>query len=390
MNYHELISKWLDGTISSEEKTHLKTWVSANEVNLSIFKKRIREYNKETASTFDFEKGFSTFNARLSAKKRNRKRLLYGLSFATLGILLVLGGLELLNPPFSTNKAEPIVSGIDTDQEPIEHITITLADGSTKILSSNGSEVLTDADGNIIADKNRGELSFQSKNQNRYMPVVYNEIYIPYGQTFKLKLSDGTSVWLNAGSRLKFPTNFNNDSLVNRTVFLEGEGFFDVTENKKKPFLVKTQGLTVKVLGTQFNVSSYQNEETIATTLVEGKVSINESNAPSNEINLTPSFQANYKKSESNFSKAKVQTELYTAWMQNKLIIDNLKFSEILVKLERIHQVKFQNNAQHLNNEVFKGEFENESIESILNTISLSTPFNYTINQNTITIKSKS
>ncbi|CAM4285657.1 FecR family protein [Zobellia roscoffensis] len=390
MNYDELISKWLKGSITSEEREHLNTWVSESDANLNAFKKQIREAEQDKAASFDFKNGLSNFNAKISSKTRKRKRLILALPFAAIVVGLVFLALQMTGLLVSPNKLEQAPSEATTVQKLHKNITITLADGSTKTLNSTGNEVLTDAQGNIIADKSINELSFNTKNSPKSKSVVYNEIYIPHGQTFKIRLSDGTSVWLNAGSKLKFPTSFNNDSLTTRTVFLEGEGFFDVTKNKKKPFLVVTQGLEVKVLGTQFNLSSYQTDKNVSTTLVEGKVTISESNKPDNEIELTPNFQANYKKSENNFSKAKVDTALYTAWMENKLIIDNLKFSEILVKLERAHQVKFLNRAQHLNNEVFKGEFDNESIEAILHTISLSTPFKYTINQNTITIESKS
>ncbi|WP_276168093.1 FecR family protein [Zobellia alginiliquefaciens] len=389
MNYDELISKWLKGNITSEEREHLNLWVSASDANMALLKKRIKESQPTGKLSFDSKTALVKFNAKISTQRRRRKHLVLALPYTAVIVILVFLGLEMKGSLFSSNPKEPISKTVAAPNLQ-ENITIILADGSTRTLSSDGNEILTDAQGNIIADKNTNALNFSDQHNSGSQQVVYNEIYIPHGQTFKIRLSDGTSVWLNAGSKLKFPTSFKNDSLHTRTVFLEGEGFFDVTQNKKKPFLVVTQGVEVKVLGTQFNLSSYETDENIATTLIEGKVTLSESNKPDNEIELSPTFQANYKKSENNFSKTKVDTSIYTAWMENKLIIDNLKFSDILIKLERVHQVKFLNNAKHLNNEVFKGEFENETIEAVLNTISLSTPFEYTIDQNTITIESKS
>ena len=201
----------------------------------------------------------------------------------------------------------------------------------------------------------------------------------------RLKLSDGTLVWLNAGSKLRFPQSF-VDADKNRMVYLEGEAFFDVAKNRERPFIVNTQEVDVKVLGTKFNISSYDTDDYIATTLVEGSVGVYETRTPENGIYLTPSFQANYDKFGNNFSKTEVDTDIYTAWMQDRLVIDNLKFSEILVRLERRYSVKFVNKAESLNDEIYKGEFVNEDIESVLKTISLSTPFKYEINQNVITI----
>lgn len=169
-------------------------------------------------------------------------------------------------------------------------------------------------------------------------------------------------------------------------VYLEGEAFFEVSENKNHPFIVNTQEVDIKVLGTKFNVSSYDTDENIATTLVEGAVSVYETRSPENEILLSPNFQANYHKFGNSFEKTKVNTDNYTAWMQGRLIIDNLKFSEILQRLERRYAVKFVNNAVGLENEIYKGEFTDEKIESVLKTISLSTPFRFEINQNIITI----
>ncbi|CAZ96471.1 FecR family protein [Zobellia galactanivorans] len=388
MNYHKLISKWLKGSISTDERQHLQAWVHKSDANMDLFKKCIREWQHQQSPNFDPQTGFAGFKAKISAKKRKIKRLVSAIPYALALLILIVLGIQITGT--QSNKTKPTPSQISTRDTPKEKITLTLADGSTQILSGHGNEILTDAQGNIIADKDTDVLSFNASQDQDQNSNAYNEIYIPHGQTFKLRLSDGTKVWLNAGTKLKFPSNLNSEALTARTVFLDGEAYFDVTKNEKKPFLVVTQNVAVKVLGTQFNLSSYDTDENIATTLIEGKVSMFESDSPDNEIELSPSFQAKYKKTESSFSKVKVDTEQFTAWMHNKLIIDNLKFSEILTKLERLHQVKFLNKAEHLNNEVFKGEFENETIEAVLNTISLSTPFNYTRNQNLITIESKS
>ena len=167
--------------------------------------------------------------------------------------------------------------------------------------------------------------------------LVFNEIYVPYGQTFNLTLSDGTKVWLNAGTRLRFPQNLKT-STQNRIVYLDGEAFFDVTKDEKRPFIVNAENLDIEVLGTQFNVSAYKSDGQIATTLVEGAVNVYEDSNPDTKVLLSPSYQAAFVKEKGTLTKEKVDTRIYTGWMENRLIIDNLSFKQIIDKLERTHK----------------------------------------------------
>ena len=293
----------------------------------------------------------------------------------------------LVKQQFSNDDTNATISVIDKQEALPEgnEIIIKMADGTTKILNSNGSDAVTDINGKVIANQGGNSMVFNNGNELTETQAIFNEVYIPYGQTFKLTLSDGTLVWLNAGSKLRFPQKF-IDSDKERIVYLEGEGFFEVAKNKEVPFIVNTQEVDIKVLGTKFNISSYETDHSIATTLVEGSVSVYETRMPENNLLLIPNFQASYNKFKNDFSKKEVDTKMFTAWMEDRFVIDNLTFSEILVKLERRHHVKFVNNTKNLGDEIYKGEFENEGIESILETISLSTPFEYEIQHNIITI----
>ncbi len=385
-NYDLLIDKFINRTISTEERQVLEEWVLENEANRTIFKNRIKNSGQEFSTNFDSGLAYQRFSNIVKSKKETPNLFSTLLKYAAvIAILLTIGFFakqELLD-----DISEPSIAIVDNQEKvPIgNEILIKLADGTTKILNSEDNEVVTDSNGNIIANQGGNSLVFDEVDELTNTEQIFNEVYIPYGHTFKLTLSDGTMVWLNAGSKLRFPQKFVNSD-KERIVYLEGEAFFDVTENKEQPFIVNTQEVDIKVLGTKFNISSYETDDLIATTLVEGSVSIYETRMPENSLLLTPSFQANYNKFGNNFSKSKVDTNTYTAWMENRLVIDNLKFSEILVKLERRHHVKFINKVQDLNNEIYKGEFDNEGIESILKTIALSTPFKYEIEHNIITI----
>lgn len=384
--YHLLIDKFIAGTISTKERETLERWVLQREANMSFFKSRLKESSRRLSADFDADAAYQRFSETLKSRGNGTRPFRMVLKYAAVIVLLLSIGFlakRQLFPGSSVISTKVVDTG---EQLPIgNEIMIKLADGTAKVLNSEGNETVTDTQGNIVATQDGNALTFDTSKESAGKVPIYNEVYIPYGQIFKLALSDGTLVWLNSGSKLRFPQRF-VDADSTRMVYLEGEAFFEVAENRNKPFVVNTQELDIKVFGTQFNISSYETETHIATTLVEGSVGVYESRSPENGIRLIPSFQANYDKFGNSFSKAKVDTDIYTAWMQDRLVIDNLKFSEILVKLERRYAVKIVNKAESLNDEIYKGEFVSEDIESVLETISLSTPFNYEINQNVITI----
>ena len=385
-NYQLLIDKFMDNTISSEERKALEEWVWENETNMTIFKNYVKENYIKITADFDSDLAYKKFLKTVKSKKNSSNRFYTLLKYAAVFTVLLTVGF-VAKKILISNASQTSIKVVENEKQIYlgNDILIKLADGTTKILSSDGNDVVSDANGNVVANVDRNSITFDSSPELEKTITSYNEIFIPNGEIFKLKLSDGTLVWLNAGSKLRFPQSFENND-ENRTVYLEGEAFFEVRKNENKPFIVNTQEVDVKVLGTKFNITSYENDDYIATTLVEGSVSVYENRTPDNGVILTPSFQASYNKFGNKFSKEKVDTDNYTAWINNRLVINNLRFSEILVKLERRYSVKFINNAENLNDEFYEGEFVDEDIKSVLKTISISTPFSYEINQNIITI----
>jgi len=387
-NEIKLIDKFLNKRISVSEREVLKNWVSENDNNLNEFKKRIKEFEATNLAQFEVNKAYQNFISEIRPKKITvisfRPYLKYAAIFAG---LIFFGSLYNI---ISEEKSTHDILIIEKNSQTKKSIKIVLADGTVKILDGKQKEDIIDKNGNLIAKKEENVLSFNSKNDNPTTTPKINEISIPNGQKFKMRLADGTIVWLNSGSTLKFPENFNglNDT---RSVSLTGEAYFDVAKNENKPFIVSVDAIDVLVLGTKFNVSSYENDRTIQTTLIEGSVNIYKKNVPQSKLKLSPNFQATFNKdlNDLSLSESLVDTDLYTAWMQNRIIINNLKFSEILKRLERTHNVIFINEAKNINNEVYKGEFENENIVTILETIALSTPFTYSMNKNIITISAK-
>jgi hypothetical protein len=377
-NYDILIQKFVEKQLSTSEKIKLQDWILSDAKNLQTFTNQLNQLEKKQQESFNSEKAFQNFMKEIHKNDKKNFTIKKYYKFAALLIIgLSIGYFLLL-------KEENISTVANVKKEVLkDEITIKLADGSTKIINNDISIDLKDTDGNTIASKNNGGLHF-TENQTT-TALVYNEISVPNSKTLQLILSDGTKVWLNAGTVFKFPQNFTSNS-KNRTVYLQGEAFFEVTKNKNKPFIVDSKEMQVEVLGTKFNVSSYNNEDYISTTLVEGSVNVFRTEVSEEKIQLTPSYQAKFHKADAQFSKSKVDTRIYTSWIDNTLIINNLSFSAIIKKLERKYDVTITNKVAKLDKEVFRGEFKNETIETILKTISLSRPFTYTIDKNEITI----
>jgi transmembrane sensor len=204
----------------------------------------------------------------------------------------------------------------------------------------------------------------------------------PNGQRSSLMLPDGSKVWLNAGSKLKYYSNLNDRKT--REVFLDGEAFFEVSKNKKKPFIVRTNSLAIKVLGTAFNVKSYPEEKTVETTLVEGAVAINEK---SDNVLLKPSQQAVFSKQEKKIRLFDVDPTIATSWKDGKLVFEDERFEDVIQKLERWYGVDLEVNEGKSCRINFK--IGKESLKEVLENIKIATNLQYKLigNKTVIDIK---
>ncbi|MBN2480786.1 MAG: DUF4974 domain-containing protein [Bacteroidales bacterium] len=239
---------------------------------------------------------------------------------------------------------------------------------------------------------------------------LYNEIVAPIGSRSHVTLSDGTDIWLNAGSKLQYPARFGDGE---REVYLEGEAFFDVVEGKKL-FIVRTSDLNIKVYGTQFNVKSYPDEDLIETTLVEGKLSV-ESIRDQNikePIMLEPNQKVTYIKSTQvkpvmqDDGKSTIQENvvveekpaeiviiprvdpvLITSWKDSEWVFSREPLGELAVKLERRFNVEITFEDESLKNYRFTGNFKDETFEQVLGILQIGAPVLYTIDKNKVILK---
>ena len=203
------------------------------------------------------------------------------------------------------------------------------------------------------------------------------------GQRTVITLDDGTRVWLNAASRLLYPKTFSNQKI--RKVFLDGEGFFDVEEDSAKSFVVQTTGIMIKVLGTSFNVRSYDRDVVIQTTLIKGSVAIESLAEDSEKIVLAPNQTAAFDKTTRKISlDMQTDPENYTGWKDGKLVFDDRPLSDIIVALERWYNVEFTV-AQEVSLEChFSAKIDNLTLTEVLELFKASDGIDYRINGNRV------
>jgi ferric-dicitrate binding protein FerR (iron transport regulator) len=265
-----------------------------------------------------------------------------------------------------------------------QFVTLQMADGSVQKINSSNSKNITDKLGKVIGKQDKNKIKYSDEISSK--KLAYNTLNIPYGKRFELELSDGTIVHMNSGTSLKYPVRFLKNQ--NRQVFLTGEAFFEVSKDKAHPFTVNTQELNIEVLGTKFNVNSYDDENTSDVVLVEGKVQLYKDKKTANNIvQLTPGLKGSNNRTQQNITTNIVNTSSYTAWVRGELIFKNIPFDAIVKKLERHYNVAFINKNKILGKEVFNASFKGESIEEVLTYFSDSYAINYTIKDNKIIIQ---
>lgn len=257
-------------------------------------------------------------------------------------------------------------------------------------------------------------LKSQTKNKE---DINYNEIIVPYGGISSVILPDKTKVWLHSGSKIKYEKNFGENT---RNIELEGEAFFEVTKNKKVPFIVKTSHIDILVTGTSFNVKSYPDDDKIETTLEEGSINIinlkekkvsqpiilkpkerftfykDESHLPKEPDNDTPKNNTKVihsKEDKSSDSQAIITTNVAIeediAWKDGNYILTNETLSELTKILERRYNIEIDYNNDKLKTYTYSGVLKDLTLEQVLNALKLTSELDYSIEERKVTLYRK-
>ena len=208
---------------------------------------------------------------------------------------------------------------------------------------------------------------------------AYNEVFSSVDAITKVTLPDGSNVWLNHNSSLKYPAIFLG---YNRNVELKGEGYFEVVHNPEKPFIVKTGEIEIVALGTAFNIMAYPDEDRIETSLIEGCVELQRTDPGKRSVKrlkMSPTDLAIFQKSNNEFTVLTIGDDRYFSWKEGKLIFNKEPISEVAKKLSRWFNVDIQIRDTKLHELTYTGTFVDETLPQVMELMAMISPVTYTI-----------
>lgn len=340
-NIAALVAKYITNSLSAEEKLELENWKNASEHNRRLFESMCRKENLYNYSLqtkkYDKTDGWEQVQKRIrAARRRNIYTIIY--QYAAIFLLPLMAGIITFHLTREADRPEvkAVVAQTVSITPGESKAVLTLGDGTVVDLDAQSSRELEESGMQIQV--NQAELAYnKQETKGTKEEPVYNQIDIPRGGEYKLRLSDGSLVHLNAMSSLRYPVHFSGDT---REVELTGEAFFEVSKDAAKPFLVKTAGIDVCVLGTTFNVSAYPDNEFTQTTLVSGSVQMQTKEGGS--IVLKPSQQAELDNKSHEMVVRQVDVSLYTSWVQGKIYFKDERLETIMTTLARWYDVKIE------------------------------------------------
>lgn len=371
---NHLIQKFLENNLSENEAIQFKEWLDkpGNKERLKD-DIQLNYLINIWLSKFDTAKAYRK-NKQIRKKNEKKKRIPpYNLMKYAAIFIGLLGVAYFFYNSINTNpKTEQLVI-------PKESVVLELENGRAKKLLPNKDQIITNKTGEEVSIKKGDTLIYR---KSAITKPVYHTLNVPYGKTHKLLLSDSSFVHLNSGSKIRFPTSFTGKS---RTVYLQGEAYFEINHDDKSNFIVNTEHIGISVLGTKFNVSSYPSDLTAETVLLEGSVALSGKKFTS-QI-LKPGEMGLWDIDNNEFHRREVEVDDYIAWTKGQFLFHKKPFKEILKVLERKYNVTIKNNYPELNNGRYKGKFDEESIDEVMKTFTESRLFDYYIKDNKIIIE---
>jgi transmembrane sensor len=366
-----LAKKWLDGTISEEEKVKYDSWYHSFE----------KEEDDENCDDVDFEKNLTSLRKKIKPKKSSLNKTIKLVLIPIAACLLVgFFVFKVYNRNLSTEnsiaKIEKVLPGTN-------RAVLKLSNGKEISLEEVSSGKLANEQGITIVKNKNGEILYNISNVDEPNAETNstNTITVPVGGTWKVQLPDGTKVWLNSLSSLTYPTNFNNKK--ERVVSLVGEAYFEVFKNEKQHFIVNSLSQKIEVLGTHFNINAYPNNNGIYTTLIEGSISV----SAGNSSNILKPGEQSIINSANEINVSNVETDYAIAWKEGYFMFNYQRMEDIMKQLERWYGVTTIYNNQKLKNlRLFGNINKYENINKVIDMLNKAKMFKINIDGKQITI----
>lgn len=376
-----ILRKSLDQKLSDSEKESLNLWLSESEKNAQYYKRYKEFHSAEKKESVNSYANYLKFVNRVADRKRH---LIYNYMKYAATIIIVLSVGSLLY--FQMNKEIPVKIASETGviKPGTDKALLYLEDGKVINLESKKSQIIKTEQGHKIKQEGNIVSYEKLKTEEEDVKISYNTLKIPRGGEYIMMLNDGTKVWINSETEIKFPVVFPKNE---RRVIIKGEAYFDVVKDGR-PFIVSTGKMNVKVLGTEFNVRSYSDEKSIHTTLVEGKVQIDIKNK---KLVLEPGEQAIYEvNNPKGLSKRKVDVSKYIAWKDGRFIFEDERLEDIMKQVERWYDVNVFYMNDDLKDIKFRGNVNRyKDFNTLLKKIEKLNVVEFKIRGNTVTVVNK-
>ena len=382
-----IITASLRGKANDEEQRTLREWLSVSTRNKKIYDgfkdgKRLEQKIVESRQ-INWEKDYQQFITKRQRTRKNRRMKTIIRYAAILTLPIVAASIFLLQK----NDRQAIVS-ISEVIKPGEHKAVLITGGGDRItLSDSTLSPIQEQNGMIVnVMNNKVFYTLPEDSLCTQESPIFNTLQIPRGGEYFLTLADGTEVWLNAETEIRYPVQFTGNK---RVVYLDGEAYFTVAPDKKKPFTVVSTHANVSVLGTQFNFRAYPDEQDVQTTLVSGSV-IMQSEKYKQQIKLVPGEQGVLEKRSANLTKQEVNTYLYTAWKDGRFAFRDARLEDLFNILARWYDLSIFYQSPEAKDIRFTGDLnKTDDFKSILKIIEQNERVTFTVNQHTVFIQAK-
>ena len=324
----EYIRKRLSRELSREEERAFDRWLREDAEACRLFRRAVRQWQRIRWA--DWWGEVDERRAVERVMRRIRRRLLVvRLRYAAAVLLVAALGVAVWQWRSGGRTETPRLAVVPAIGERVP--VLTLADGEEVHLLGGDTALFRSTGQADIRLADSGRLEYTAKRDTAVRQARYNTLSVPRGCEFNVTLADGSRVWLNAGSSLRYPEAFTG---VRREVVLEGEGYFEVERDERKPFIVRVDGMDLRVLGTSFDVKAYPDDGTIVTTLVTGKIAQHYSTVDTGIV-LTPSRQSVFDRKSGRLRTQKVDVRDALAWREGRVVMKDARLEDIFRELSR-------------------------------------------------------
>lgn len=381
-----LIVKSFQAELNEKEKKELQQWIEITPHNEKLYhslaQNNLTSKRKEIQQLHP-EKSWSNLENQINFRKNTR--YLSFLKYAAVILLALSGGLLFYFHQQTPNDATTLTVNTPTP-EPGSAKAILILESGEQVELTHQQNFHLQQDSSIQLDIHNNVLRIKIADSLIPASESYSTLAIPKGGEYQLVLSDGSKIWLNSDSRLRFPSSFNGNQ---RTVYLEGEAYFEVAHRPQQPFIVSTKEIDIQVLGTKFNVKAYSDDPLISTTLVSGSVRTS-CNQSDQSVILLPNEQCIFDPAQNTLETHPVNPQVFLGWVQGRFIFENETLGEIMKQLSRWYDVEILYRKPQLAQYHFTGNVDRfDNISTLLRMIEKTYNITFNINGRTIVVNEK-